>query len=274
MSLIFLLLLLNPQVTVWAVEQEDPVKTLDKWTRIATPEAATSAVTTARQEACTVPAAGAASGQGEGAEEEYDPRASHPLHGKQAASQPRQDTPQLQPTAAPSDGSSCSSSRSQAHAQAQAAGPEDSSTGTQGPGLKGADYMVPWHLPFHRAGVAAAVQMASSGSSKAGAGASGADQQDPPGPDARSGSASRSRSPGGHRSQEPHHVQVGGGALTATPTPAAVDAAKGTVVFQRYYHLFERGELDGLVQQVPGVRLVDSFYDRSNWCVVFERVEE
>lgn len=50
-----------------------------------------------------------------------------------------------------------------------------------------------------------------------------------------------------------------------------LDNSKGAVVYQRYYHLFERGELDRLVEQLPGARLADSFYDKDNWCVVMER---
>ena len=51
-----------------------------------------------------------------------------------------------------------------------------------------------------------------------------------------------------------------------------VDRVKGTVVFKRYYHLFDRGELDGLVHGIPGVRLIASFFDKSNWCVVFRKL--
>lgn len=43
------------------------------------------------------------------------------------------------------------------------------------------------------------------------------------------------------------------------------------MVFKRYYHLFDEGELDLLILQVPGVRITDSFYDKSNWCVVYQR---
>lgn len=78
----------------------------------------------------------------------------------------------------------------------------------------GMDYLVPWHLPLHRAEASAAV----------GAGA-GAD----------------------------------------------VDSEKNTLVFQRYYHLFAPGELEGLVERVPGVSLVESFYDRDNWCAVLQK---
>ena len=51
-----------------------------------------------------------------------------------------------------------------------------------------------------------------------------------------------------------------------------VDAVKNTVVFKRYYHLFDEGELNGLVAALPGVRLTDSFYDKSNWCAVLEKL--
>ena len=51
-----------------------------------------------------------------------------------------------------------------------------------------------------------------------------------------------------------------------------IDHAKGTVVFKRYYHLFDEGELDGLVAGIEGVRLEQSFYDKSNWCAVFAKV--
>lgn len=88
---------------------------------------------------------------------------------------------------------------------------EDDSTGQ--------DYLVPWHLPLHRAEAAAAKDSAA-----------------------------------------------------ASKGPAAdVDLGKNTLVFQRYYHLFAPGELEGLVNKVPGVEVVDCFYDRDNWCVVFEK---
>jgi len=41
-------------------------------------------------------------------------------------------------------------------------------------------------------------------------------------------------------------------------------------VYKRFYHLFEEGELGALVNSVPGARTVEEFFDKSNWCVVFE----
>ncbi|PSC72219.1 alkylated DNA repair alkB-like protein 8 [Micractinium conductrix] len=87
--------------------------------------------------------------------------------------------------------------------------------------------------------------------------------QQPPPPSAAAASASQQQ-----QQQQPQP-------LSPTPPSAApaVDAAKGTVVFRRYYHLFAQGELDALVGQLgPQAALVDSFYDRDNWCCVYERV--
>ena len=74
--------------------------------------------------------------------------------------------------------------------------------------------------------------------------------------------------------QEQQQPQGSGPACACTPAVGGprIDDLKGAVVFQRYYHLFERGELDALVRRLPGARIVDSFYDKDNWCCVFERV--
>lgn len=75
-------------------------------------------------------------------------------------------------------------------------------------------------------------------------------------------------------------------ASSAAPTPTAprhgvrVDAVAGSggggggggsVVYQRYCHVYAEGELEELVERVDGLRLVESYYDRSNWCIVAER---
>lgn len=89
------------------------------------------------------------------------------------------------------------------------------------------DYFVPWHLPFHRAEAAAAAREANDGARQ--------------------------------------HAAAGEAAGAGAPAGPRLDGSKGAVVFQRYYHLFERGELDGLVRRLPGAALVDSFYDKDNW---------
>ena len=51
----------------------------------------------------------------------------------------------------------------------------------------------------------------------------------------------------------------------------AVPGSEGSVVYQRYCHVYVEGELEGLVNKVDGLRLMQSYYDRSNWCVVAQR---
>ncbi|UPR03948.1 putative alpha-ketoglutarate-dependent dioxygenase [Chloropicon primus] len=50
-----------------------------------------------------------------------------------------------------------------------------------------------------------------------------------------------------------------------------VDEQKGLVVFERFYHVFERGELEYLVNYIPNVTVMRCVYDRSNWCITVRR---
>ena len=120
----------------------------------------------------------------------------------------------------------------------------EAAAGMAGGGVPSGDYFVPWHLPFHRVegAAAAAAAAAVAGSTSAGGTTAGAALLE--GGDASGGAGS------------------GGG--SSGPT---IDSGKGAVVYQRYYHLFERGELDALVAGLPGAAVADSFYDKDNWWV-------
>lgn len=50
-----------------------------------------------------------------------------------------------------------------------------------------------------------------------------------------------------------------------------MDEAKRAVVLQRYYHLFEHGELSRLARLAGGLQVLGEEYDRDNWCLVVER---
>lgn len=41
--------------------------------------------------------------------------------------------------------------------------------------------------------------------------------------------------------------------------------------YERYYHMFHRGELEWLLGTFPEVRVVQSWYERENWFVVIEK---
>lgn len=43
--------------------------------------------------------------------------------------------------------------------------------------------------------------------------------------------------------------------------------------FHRYYHVFQNGELEHLCSLVPSLKVLKSYYDQGNWCIVVERQE-
>ncbi|KAJ0063435.1 hypothetical protein NL108_002718, partial [Boleophthalmus pectinirostris] len=42
-------------------------------------------------------------------------------------------------------------------------------------------------------------------------------------------------------------------------------------VFHRYYHVFQKGELEQLCGQVAGVKVQSSYHDQGNWCVILQK---
>ncbi|XP_063607827.1 alkylated DNA repair protein alkB homolog 8-like [Penaeus indicus] len=62
----------------------------------------------------------------------------------------------------------------------------------------------------------------------------------------------------------------------ANSNMAASDSCETTVegqepVFHRYYHVFKQGELEALCGKIEGLKVVKSYYDEGNWCVIFEK---
>ena len=50
-----------------------------------------------------------------------------------------------------------------------------------------------------------------------------------------------------------------------------VQSSESNNLFLRYYHVFQQNELEALFEFVPGVRVVESFYEQGNWCVIFQK---
>ena len=80
-----------------------------------------------------------------------------------------------------------------------------------------------------------------------------------------------------HRAEAAMQVLKASGQDAQKADPAAagsirIDNKKNSVVFSRYYHVYEQFELDKLVEQVPGAEVLESFYDKDNWCVVMGKV--
>ncbi len=167
---------------------------------------------------------------------------------------------------------------------------------------------MPWHVPFHRVEAAAAAAKVRSGEAShhqssaptADSDVRPASHQPAAGADVAEGEApaysARTEQRGGKQnalegsghtsgvisepaqSHEGSSPDVVAGMGSGQPDVSEafldgqIDKAKRTVVFKRYYHLYDKGELEGLVEQVPHVKLVTSFFDKSNWCAIFEKV--
>ncbi|CAN6253266.1 unnamed protein product [Urochloa humidicola] len=70
-----------------------------------------------------------------------------------------------------------------------------------------------------------------------------------------------------------HRAEIGGVSAAALENGfAKKDEKKGTVVYNRYYHVFVEGELQRLVSGIENAAVVDQFYDKSNWCIVLEKL--
>lgn len=53
---------------------------------------------------------------------------------------------------------------------------------------------------------------------------------------------------------------------------AGSGAGGGEQVFHRFYHVFQRGELERLCGHVTGCQVVDSYYDQGNWAVILQKM--
>lgn len=50
--------------------------------------------------------------------------------------------------------------------------------------------------------------------------------------------------------------------------------ASSSTVFHRFYHVFQRGELEDLCASVNGVEVQQSYYDQGNWCVILQKTSQ
>lgn len=42
-------------------------------------------------------------------------------------------------------------------------------------------------------------------------------------------------------------------------------------IFKRYYHLFTEDEVNKLILNLSGVKLIDKFFEHNNWCIILEK---
>jgi alkylated DNA repair protein alkB family protein 8 len=53
--------------------------------------------------------------------------------------------------------------------------------------------------------------------------------------------------------------------------PWKLKDAENKQVFLRYYHVYEELELERDCEEVEGVKVIKSYYDQGNWCVIIEK---
>ncbi|XP_014498816.1 alkylated DNA repair protein alkB homolog 8 [Vigna radiata var. radiata] len=69
-----------------------------------------------------------------------------------------------------------------------------------------------------------------------------------------------------------HRAEISGASSHALAAGLATkDDKKGAVVYNRYYHVFSEGELERLTAGIINARIVDQFFDKSNWCIILEK---
>ncbi|KAF8923761.1 tRNA methyltransferase, has a role in tRNA modification [Dissophora ornata] len=84
-------------------------------------------------------------------------------------------------------------------------------------------------------------------------------------------SASSSASTSASTSETPATAQETGAEDT---DPAAGPSATAAPVYNRYYHLFQKGELEELVGQTNKASIVQTGYDRDNWWCIVEKTSD
>lgn len=58
----------------------------------------------------------------------------------------------------------------------------------------------------------------------------------------------------------------------AATSHGRVDSENRWIVYERYCHVYRNGELEDIVAQVPGFKIVSVEYTRSNWCLCLKRI--
>lgn len=47
-----------------------------------------------------------------------------------------------------------------------------------------------------------------------------------------------------------------------------------TNLFLRYYHVFEENELENLCRTINNIKIIRSYYDEGNWCILLQKVNK
>eukprot|EP00201_Polytomella_parva_P014001 CAMPEP_0175054522 /NCGR_PEP_ID=MMETSP0052_2-20121109/9552_1 /TAXON_ID=51329 ORGANISM="Polytomella parva, Strain SAG 63-3" /NCGR_SAMPLE_ID=MMETSP0052_2 /ASSEMBLY_ACC=CAM_ASM_000194 /LENGTH=460 /DNA_ID=CAMNT_0016319227 /DNA_START=358 /DNA_END=1740 /DNA_ORIENTATION=+ len=136
---------------------------------------------------------------------------------------------------------------------------------------EGEDFFVPWNVPLHRAEAAG---IAKKGAREGRKGEGSRRRGEKGGEEEKEGAKEEKE---GAKEENSRGTGKGGGKMEEVakaivpPTPQ-VDLKKGTVVLNRYYHLFGSWELPLLLREIPDVELLSHVYDKSNWVTTFMKI--
>ncbi|KAK2847126.1 hypothetical protein Q5P01_010125 [Channa striata] len=59
--------------------------------------------------------------------------------------------------------------------------------------------------------------------------------------------------------------------IAQTSSSSEMSKSRSAPIFHRYYHVFQQGELEKLCLQMTEVKVLSSYHDQGNWCVILER---
>lgn len=60
----------------------------------------------------------------------------------------------------------------------------------------------------------------------------------------------------------------------SNPGSDRIDGRDNLITYERYCHMYKNGELDHLCSSIPGCKIIDRGFDRSNWFVLIKKVDD
>ena len=68
-----------------------------------------------------------------------------------------------------------------------------------------------------------------------------------------------------------HHTSSSSSSSNSDSSSDSISSSTEQQVVNRYCHVYVEGEIEGLLAQVGGNRIIEQYYDRGNWVVLFEK---
>eukprot|EP00058_Branchiostoma_floridae_P015335 XP_002600823.1 hypothetical protein BRAFLDRAFT_215107 [Branchiostoma floridae] len=69
----------------------------------------------------------------------------------------------------------------------------------------------------------------------------------------------------------PWHFRDGAKKQQRDSHPGVKEKSQEGPVYHRFYHVFKDGEIEELCNSVPGISVIERYYDKGNWCVIIQK---